>query len=228
MTDAPTRHHLVLSKGIHLVVPSITDSGRVLAFYDDEARLFYVIPMGHRSVIGTTYTRVDDPATSVTHEDRDFVLDQVNKRLALDVPLGAADVIADRCGVRGLVVGDEAVGDRDWTELSRRHAVEVDRGRAVVTVLGGKLTDCLNVGIEVVEAVRDCGVTIAGHPAKWFGEPDHTERDRFLLRAGHAGLRRHTQREPAALFADLLWRRYGAAPTRSWRGSKPTEVAGHR
>ena len=62
MTDTPTRHHLVLSKGIHLVVPSITDSGRVLAFYDDEARLFYVIPMGHRSVIGTTDTRVDDPA----------------------------------------------------------------------------------------------------------------------------------------------------------------------
>ena len=76
-------------------------------------------------------------------------------------------------------------------------------------MLGGKLTDCLNVGIEVVEAVRDCGVTIVGHPAKWFGEPDRTERDRFLLRAGHAGLRRPTQREPAASFADLLWRRYG-------------------
>ncbi len=54
-----TRHRVVYSKGIHLVVPRLTtgDRDRVLAFFDDTQRLFYVLPMGIRSVIGTTDTR---------------------------------------------------------------------------------------------------------------------------------------------------------------------------
>ena len=44
-----------------------TRHDRVLAFFDDTRRLFYVIPMGRRSVIGTTDTRVDTP---FTHVDR--------------------------------------------------------------------------------------------------------------------------------------------------------------
>jgi glycine/D-amino acid oxidase-like deaminating enzyme len=56
-----TEHRIVYSKGIHLVVDQLTPNRRVLAFFDDTRRLFYVIPMGRRSVIGTTDTRVDDP-----------------------------------------------------------------------------------------------------------------------------------------------------------------------
>ncbi|MDH4171981.1 MAG: FAD-dependent oxidoreductase, partial [Acidimicrobiia bacterium] len=51
-----TEHRIVYSKGIHLVVPRLTPHRRVLAFFDDTQRLFYVIPMGRRSVIGTTDT----------------------------------------------------------------------------------------------------------------------------------------------------------------------------
>ena len=50
LTGTATNHRLVFSKGIHLVVPRITDSGRILAFFDDGERLFYVLPMGERSV----------------------------------------------------------------------------------------------------------------------------------------------------------------------------------
>ncbi len=52
---------------------------RVLAFFDDTQRLFYVIPMGRRSVIGTTDTRVDTPFTQVDATDRQFLLDQINR-----------------------------------------------------------------------------------------------------------------------------------------------------
>ena len=77
----------------------------MLAFYDDTQRLFYVIPMGRRSVIGTTDTRVDTPFTEVTDEDRDFLLDQINSRLDLREPADDRDdIIADRSGVRPLVV----------------------------------------------------------------------------------------------------------------------------
>ena len=100
MTETSTTNRLVFSKGVHLVVPQITDSGRILAFFDDQQRLFYVLPMAHRSVIGTTDTRVTDPQVEVTDEDRSFLLDQANTRLELDRSITANDVIAVRCGVQ--------------------------------------------------------------------------------------------------------------------------------
>ena len=80
-------------------------------------RLFYVIPMGQRSVIGTTDTRIETPFTHVTDEDRDFLLGQINARLDLPRPLTADDVIAERSGVRPLVVRAEGGDhqDADWT-----------------------------------------------------------------------------------------------------------------
>ncbi len=94
----------MFSKGIHLIVPRLAKQERVLAFFDDTQRLFYVIPMGPRSVIGTTDERVTDAVTDVTVEDRDFLLDQINERLDLMTPLSPRDIIATRSGVRPLVV----------------------------------------------------------------------------------------------------------------------------
>ena len=121
-------HRIVWSKGIHLVTRRLTTEERVLAFYDDTQRLFYVLPMGARSVIGTTDTRVDTAVTEVNDEDRTFLLDQINARLDLDTPLTESDIIAERCGVRPLVLpteGDDRV-ETDWTALSRKHEIETD------------------------------------------------------------------------------------------------------
>ena len=81
-----TEHRIVYSKGIHLVVPRLTTTrhDRVLAFFDDTQRLFYVIPMGRRSVIGTTDTRIDTPFTAVDDDDRTFLLEQL-KGLRSDI-----------------------------------------------------------------------------------------------------------------------------------------------
>ena len=84
------------------------------------------------------------------------VLRQINERLDLLHPLTKDDIISERCGVRPLVVKTTAgnTDDVDWTSLSRKHAIETDRKRRVVTIFGGKLTDCLNVGEEVATAVE--------------------------------------------------------------------------
>jgi alpha-glycerophosphate oxidase/glycerol-3-phosphate dehydrogenase len=208
-----TKHRIVYSKGIHLVVPRLTTRNhqRVLAFFDDTQRLFYVIPMGKRSVIGTTDTRVDSPGTEVTDEDRTFLLEQINARLELDRPLTPADVIAERCGVRPLVVaadGDDK-RDVDWTTLSRKHAIETDRRQNVVTVFGGKLTDCLNVGEEVAEAIEELGVPLEDDLHNWYGEPAAATRAEFYRQAKLMkldDLRPRTDLEP---LSDRLWRRYG-------------------
>jgi glycerol-3-phosphate dehydrogenase len=206
-----TEHRIVYSKGIHLVVPKLGTGDRVLAFFDDTQRLFYVIPMADRSVIGTTDTRTDDPYTRVDDADRRFLLEQINARLDLERPLTDDDVIGERSGVRPLVVtndGDDHEGV-EWTTLSRRHEVEVDRRAGVVTVFGGKLTDCLNVGAEVVEGVASLGVILGRETNGWFGEPPVDERQRFLDRALRAGLGTPPTAEDEPTMAHLLWRRHG-------------------
>jgi glycerol-3-phosphate dehydrogenase len=208
-----TDHRIVYSKGIHLVVPRLTtdEHQRVLAFFDDTQRLFYVIPMGSRSVIGTTDTRVDEPYTQVEEADRQFLLDQINDRLDLREPLTAADVIAERCGVRPLVVKSSG-GDQkevDWTSLSRKHAVETDRRMRLVTVFGGKLTDCLNVGEEVAEAVESLGVPLEADLKNWYGEPAAATRAEFYRQAKLIKLDALRTKPDVEPLSDRLWRRYG-------------------
>jgi glycerol-3-phosphate dehydrogenase len=164
------KHTLALSKGIHLVVPQLTDHEHVMAFFDEDQRLFYVIPMHDRSVIGTTDTRVEHPTNEVTDADREFVLTQANRCLELFEPLTKSDIISERCGVRPLVVKQlNEVKQQDWTSLSRKHEIEVDKKKKIITIFGGKLTDCINVGKEVSDLTRKLGIKEIRN-RKWYGE----------------------------------------------------------
>ncbi|MGE4533640.1 glycerol-3-phosphate dehydrogenase/oxidase [Halomonas sp.] len=204
-----TEHHHVFSKGIHLIVPRLTEQRRVLAFFADDGRLFFVIPMGPRTCIGTTDTRVESPSVTVTEEDVAFVLDNINKRLALPRPLGKQDIIATRCGVRPLAIKPAGEGERDFLNLSRKHAIDLDHERSHLSIFGGKLTDCLNVGEEVVEAVRGLGIELPDAGRRWYGEPDATVRDAFLREAGEMGLDARTAAHASEPISHRLWRRYG-------------------
>ena len=205
-----TKHQHVFSKGIHLIVKKLTPYERVLTFFADDGRLFFAIPMGQRSVIGTTDTQVPQPETYVTPEDRSFVLNNINKRVELDKPLTESDIIAERCGVRPLVV--ERQQDKtitDWVKMSRKHEIDVDTNQKTISIFGGKLTDCLNIGEEVVEFVRDCGVDIRENTKVWYGEPEKEEHDRFLRKAAEIRLDDSTPLNASEPCSRRLWRRYG-------------------
>ena len=208
-----TENRIVYSKGIHLVVRRLTTTkhDRVLAFFDDTQRLFYVIPMGRRSVIGTTDTRVDTPFTAVDNDDREFLLAQINDRLALETPLTVADIIAERSGVRPLVVkrkgGDKK--DVDWTSLSRKHEIERDDDLNVVSIFGGKLTDCLNVGEEVASEIEHLGIPLEKDLENWYGEPAKATRSEFFRQAKLMKLDLLRTKPDTEPLSDRLWRRYG-------------------
>ncbi len=193
-----TRHRLVFSRGIHLVVPQITDADRVLTFFAADDRPFFVFPLGDRSCIGTTDTRVPAPETEVTDLDRDFVLNNINRYLKTN--LTRRDVIAERCGVRPLVVESTPADDTEWTQLSRKHILESDRERRYLTIFGGKLTDCVNVGEEVCEELEAMGIKGPRSLKRWFGEPSRISRRRFLDRLNKI---------TTGLDGPTLWRRYG-------------------
>jgi glycerol-3-phosphate dehydrogenase len=207
-----TRHQHVFSKGIHLIVPQITSHHRILTFFADDGRLFFVIPMGVRTCIGTTDTRVQGPFAEVTDGDRDFVLENINKRLDLAKPLTRADIIAERCGVRPLVIerqtGEGGGAQRDWMQLSRKHAIDVDSERAHLSIFGGKLTDCVNVGNEVSEIVERFGIALPYRRYRWYGEPHRSVREEYMHQARLMDLDGYTSPDSIEKLSSRLWRRY--------------------
>ena len=204
MLGAKTEASLVFSKGVHFVLNrKLTEKYQVLAFWDEQGRLFYVLPMGDRSMVGTTDTRVDDPHTAVTDEDIDFVLRQINAQMELQTPITKDQIVSARCGVRPLVIESAGEGKiADWHQLSRKHVIEGNKERKVVTILGGKLTDCLNVGEELVGELNRFGLKVKV-PGRWFGEGNQSRKDEFF------DLVRQTATQTPNLIADGLWRRHG-------------------
>ena len=209
LTAQKTEHRHLFSKGIHLIVDKITAHDRILAFFASDGRLFFLIPMGPKTCIGTTDTQVEAPETEVTDEDRDFVLSNVNALLDLDKPLSKSDIIAERCGVRPLAQkgGD---GIADWVKLSRKHAIDVNHEDQHLSIFGGKLTDCLNVGNEVTELVAQMGIDTPYANKKWYGEPDPSVHEEFLHQARLMELDAMTDPSSSEMLSTRLWRRYGA------------------
>ncbi len=207
-SDTVTAHHHLFSKGVHLIVNRITDNKRVLAFFASDGRLFFLIPMGPTTCIGTTDTQVDSPSVEVSDEDRNFILANVNALLDVEPKLTRDDIIAERVGVRPLVIeGDSGVAD--WVQLSRKHVIEVDRTRRHLSIFGGKLTDCLNVGDEVADRVRSLGIKVPHVDNRWYGEPGSDLRDEFMLQARLMNLDAYTDPSSPEPLSERFWRRYG-------------------
>ena len=204
LLGSKTKAGLVFSKGIHLILNrKLTEKYQVLAFWDEEGRLFYVLPMGDRSMIGTTDTRVEKPETQTNKDDIDFVLRQINAQLELAEPITEDQIVSNRSGVRPLVVENgESGNNQDWHALSRKHAIEANRDKRVVTILGGKLTDCLNVGEEVIDELKGFGVKL-DDPGTWFGEGSQERKTEFYAKVASQ------TRGNADLIAEGLWRRHG-------------------
>jgi len=208
VTGEQTEYHHLFSKGIHLIVDRITDNQRVLTFFASDGRLFFLIPMGPKTCIGTTDTQVESPAVEVTDEDRDFVLKNVNALLDLDPPLTRQSIIAERVGVRPLAIKGEG-GKADWVQLSRKHVIEVDEPTQHLSIFGGKLTDCLNVGDEVAQWVQRLGIDVPQADNKWYGEPGTELRDEFMLQAKLMDLDALTDPSSSEPLSERFWRRYG-------------------
>lgn len=211
LSHITTRHRHLFSKGIHLMVKRVSNGNRVLAFFASDGRLFFVIPMGPVSCLGTTDTRVEEVTDTVTPEDRHFVLDNINRCLDLDPPLTETDIISERCGVRPLVVDPEGKNrDKgDWSSLSRKHAIEIDRDKRHLCIFGGKLTDCLNVGDEVVKAIGDMQIGLRPQDRDWFGEPPRSAFESFQRLATELRIDSHTPAHFSEPISLRLWRRYG-------------------
>lgn len=205
-----TDYHHAFSKGVHLIVDKLGNNDKVLAFFASDGRLFFVIPMGSKTCIGTTDTKTTNPNEGITDEDCDFILDNANRLLELPTPLSRADIISRRCGVRPLAIKGEPQ-DQAWLQLSRKHIIEESQDKAVISIFGGKLTDCINVGEEVCDSIKRMGIPLPHSPGKWYGEPSAEARARFFRFADELQLDSFTPSHSREPLSERLWRRYGDA-----------------
>lgn len=202
-----TEHQHVFSKGVHLIVNKLTKVDKVLAFFASDGRLFFIIPMGQRTCIGTTDDKVQDPNIGVSDDDRQFILDNVNRLLDIQPLLTQKDIISERCGVRPLAVKGSS-GDGDWVALSRKHAIDVNKEEQFISIFGGKLTDCINVGEEICSNVEDLGIKLAYKNMKWYGESSDEIKSEFEYRAELIDLDAMTPEYSSEKLTTRLWRRY--------------------
>ncbi|QBG49075.1 glycerol-3-phosphate dehydrogenase/oxidase [Verrucomicrobia bacterium S94] len=192
----------IYSKGVHLIVPRIARTRHVLTFFASDGRLFFMVPMGNRTCIGTTDTRVDQASVEPTDADVRFLLDNANQLLQLEKPLSENDVISRRCGVRPLVVHkNDAVKDGEWTSLSRKHEIDVHPDKNMFSIYGGKLTDCINIGNEAADLITSFGLTGFQPLGSWYGESSPEKHRKFETDGKRLGL---TDNQ-----LDRIWRRHG-------------------
>jgi glycerol-3-phosphate dehydrogenase len=138
------------TKGIHLVLPRLTEHAVYLSTQDD--RMVFVIPWREFSLVGTTDTDFDESPDRVwaTKAEVGYLLDETRRVLA-DTRATEANVVYTYAGVRPLTAGGD--GARA-SAVSRQHRVVVEgpRGR-FLSVTGTKLTCFRSLAQEVGRVV---------------------------------------------------------------------------
>jgi glycerol-3-phosphate dehydrogenase len=137
------------TKGIHLLVPRLTQKHAIAFEARSDGRLLFVLPWGDYSLIGTTDTDFNgDPGgVRANQADVEYLLAEA-RVLFPDAPLSESDVVTTIAGVRPLL----ASGAASPSARSREHRVVV-QGHNLVSIVGGKYTTYRLIAQQAVDAV---------------------------------------------------------------------------
>lgn len=132
------------TKGIHLVLPRLSDHALFVTSRDD--RMFFIIPLAEYSLIGTTDTKYNGDLDEVhaDPEDIDYLLRE-SRRILPELDLRRESILYTYAGIRPLAFE----GEKE-SRISRKHVVLVD-GR-IITIAGGKLTTYRSMARDAVDA----------------------------------------------------------------------------
>lgn len=148
------QNRLRRTKGIHLLAPKLSERA-VVMLAEKDGRLFFAIPWGEYTYIGTTDTDFDGNLDTVAANDDEIrYLVEETKRVFPEANLD--EIHFTTAGVRPLVRDPKA---RHEGQVSRKHLIfhHADEGlRGYFSVLGGKITNMRSVAEETVDAVIRC------------------------------------------------------------------------
>ncbi len=135
------------TKGIHIVMPKLSDQALFVTSRDE--RMFFIIPFGGYSLIGTTDTKYDGDLDEVHADgkDIDYLLTE-SKRILPRLNITREAILYTYAGIRPL-----AFSGTSESKISRKHRI-IKEGRSgrIITIAGGKLTTYRNMAKDVVDA----------------------------------------------------------------------------
>ena len=137
------------SRGIHLIYPRLTHGHGLLLTARADGRVFFVIPFGERSLVGTTEVEVSSPPppSAFAPEPGGDPLPAERARAR------AAEARRHSAARHGLgASGHCCVRRPTWASASREHRVIEEDG--VVTVAGGKYTTFRRHGGDALKPIQ--------------------------------------------------------------------------
>jgi len=143
---------LRLTRGTHVLLPRINRGNEALyltAGRDD--RLFFVLPWGDLSLVGTTdvdFTGSPDEVRPVS-EDIDYLLEESARHLR-DIHFERSDVVASFAGLRPLLAAEGVRASK----ASREHSIFSD-APGLLSIGGGKYTTYRAVAEELAAEVAE-------------------------------------------------------------------------
>lgn len=220
--EAP--HRLIFSKGIHLVIPKIETQGRALTFLATDGRIFFVVPWGEATLVGTTDTAFDAAPTRVRADKDDIEYLRAQCEAKFDLKLGDGDILNTKAGLRPLVKPAH-LAEGDFLKLARSHKVWSDPTARVTSLWGGKFTNCFSMADEIADQV---GVGPSGARtiiANWDREDD-SDNSPLNSETAWDSVGAAAKREFAVTLEDLLRRRTNIAlkiPNCGWGANNENE-----
>jgi len=144
--------HLRLTKGIHFFVPKLTHEYAVLISAKKDNRVFFVIPHGNFSLVGTTDTDYDQNPDKVTatEDDITYLLDELN-RVFPHTPRTREQITGVYAGLRPLL----NQSNKKEGKISREYHLETLTigNTKLLNVIGGKLTTYRNLSQKVTDII---------------------------------------------------------------------------
>jgi glycerol-3-phosphate dehydrogenase len=162
------------TRGSHLLVPRLAggEEALYLSAGSDE-RMFFVIPWGGLSLIGTTDLDDRNPPeeAAASAEEISYLLGETARYLP-DTRLTGGDVISTFAGIRPLLAGRAGQA----SSVSREHAI-FETPEGLLSMGGGKYTTFRAMAAELADLVmtrlgQSCGQTMTGRLPLPGGTPD--------------------------------------------------------
>ena len=141
---------LILSKGIHIVVPKNKFNINQSLYFDAiDSRMIFAIPRGEIVYIGTTDTKFEHgkDKLNVLEKEVKYLIDSVKNTFLISIV--KKDIISSWVGLRPLIKD----GNKKVTEISRKDEIFISEG-GIITIAGGKLTGYRKMAERVVDLAQ--------------------------------------------------------------------------
>lgn len=147
LSDPNTSRRLAPTKGIHILLPRISQQAIFFQGHYDGRRIF-VLPWGEYSLVGTTESAISGSLDTLhaSSDEVGYLLDTLGRVMPKN-SLSEDDVVMSYAGARPLLAYEGSS-----TKATREHSLEID-SFGLISVMGGKYTTYRVMAEQAVDYV---------------------------------------------------------------------------